>query len=361
MVWRYLGRSYLQVFLLCLFSLIGALFVMRFKEISEFAALSSDGAAIFLFSLYQLPYVLPDAIPISCVVASMIAIQKMSRSGEMTALRTGGFSLIKILFPILVIGFLLSLANFAICSELAPRCKGFSKDLSRRVMASNPFYIFNKIQEGKITNAYVEMRALRGGTKAKDLLLIMNNESNGRLGLVTASELAIEHDLLIGKDVSIVSSVDSKDRDNFDHLIIENQQTMSTEASNLAKLLQDTSWHLGFDYLPTKMLLSKAATKVQSIFTTSIGVELGKRISIGFAPLLFTILGTAFGFEIGRSSKRKGIFLTIALSSLYLACFVGAKALKLPLISWVLFFIPYPIILTSAFFCLWKVSKGIEA
>jgi len=333
---------------------------MRFKDISEFAALSSDGSAIFLFSLYQLPYILPDAIPISCVVASMIAFQKMSRSGELTALRASGLSVGTILFPVVMTGLFLSLANLVISSEIAPKCKALSKELSHRVMASNPFYIFNKIQEGKVTNSYVEMRALRGGTKAKDVLLIMNNRSNGRLGIVTAGELSIEGDMLTGKDVSIVSSIDSKARENFDHLVIENQSIMSTKASNLSQLMKDASWHLGFDYLPTPMLMAKAAQKNQSIFATSVGVEVGKRISIAFAPLLFTILGAAFGMEIGRTHSRKGIFWAIALSSFYLACFVGAKALKSPPLAWSLFFIPYPLILICAFCSLRRVSKGIE-
>src|SRR3569832_1685770 len=91
-LWRFLLKSYFQVFLLCMTSFIAALFVMRFKDIAEFATLNSDALSIFLFSLYQLPYVLPLAIPISCVIASMLLFQKLSHYQELTALRAAGVS-----------------------------------------------------------------------------------------------------------------------------------------------------------------------------------------------------------------------------------------------------------------------------
>jgi len=33
--------------------------------------------------------------------------------------------------------------------------------------SNNPFYIFNKITEGKLTNAYVEIRTMRAAKKPK--------------------------------------------------------------------------------------------------------------------------------------------------------------------------------------------------
>jgi lipopolysaccharide export system permease protein len=229
------------------------------------------------------------------------------------------------------------------------------------MMSVNPFYLFNKISEGKITNAYVEMRALRGGKKAKDVLLIMNNRTNSRLGIVTAKELQIEGDLLSGKDVTIISSVDSKIENNYDHLVIENQVAMSTKAENLSQLLDDADWHMGIEYLPLRMVLAKAALKKGSIFHSSLGLDIARRFSIGFCPLLFTLLGAAFGLEVGRNLTRKGIFWSVVLAALYLCCFLSGKSMKeTPLIGWLLFFIPYPIIFLFALRSLRMVSRGLE-
>jgi lipopolysaccharide export system permease protein len=361
-LWRYLLRSYIQVFLLCVTGFITVLLVIRFKDIAEFAILQADSRSILLFTLYQIPYILPNAIPISCVIASMLLFQRMSQAHELTALRAAGLGLKTILYPLMLAGIILSLANFIVVSELAPRCKFLAKELTYKMTASNPFYLINKISDGKLKNAYIDMRALRGGKKAKDVLLITNNRSNGRLGLATAKELTIDGELLTGKDVSIISSVDSNNREAFDHLVIENQTTMSTKASNLSQLFQDTDWGLSMEYLPLRMVLAKANPKKKNIWLDSAGLEIGRRLSISLTPFFFTLLGAAFGMEVGRNRTKKGIIWVIALTALYLSCFVGAKSMvkHAPISAWATYFGVYPIILLMSLRSLKFFSRGIE-
>lgn len=354
-LWRYLLRSYAQVFALCVFSFIAILFVMRFKDVAEFACLNSDGFSIFLFSLYQIPYILPEAIPISCVIASMVLLQRLSHSQELTALRAAGLSLKHILYPLVLAGVFLSVVNFTIVSAVVPHCKFLSKELQYKMTAANPFYIFNKISEGKLKNAYVDMRALRGGKRAKDVLLIMNNRSNGRLGIVTAKELTLEGELLSGRDVTIVSSVDSKAPEAHDHLVIENQASMSTKASNLSQLLQDTDWNLSQEYQPTRVVLAKTLVK------GTLDIEIARRLSISLTPLFFTLMGAAFGMEVGRKHTRRGIMWAVALSALYLSCFVAAKSFKhTPLAAWLTYFAAFPVIFFCSLRSLRFVSRGVE-
>ncbi len=353
-VWRYLLRSYFQVFLLTLTGFLAVLFVMRFKDIAEFACLNADGRSIFLFSLYQIPYVLPEAIPVSCLIATTLLFQKMSHSQELTALRAAGMGLKTILFPLLLAGVFLSFVSFTVVSELAPRAKFMSKELSYRMTASNPFFLVNKIAEGKLTNAYIDMHALRGGKKAKDVLLIMNNRSNGRLGVMTAKELTLEGEILSGKDVSIISSVDSK-IDSFDHLVIENQESMTTKASHLSQLLRDADWHMGLDYLPLRMILAKSHKKPSAAY-----LEIARRVSISLSPLLFTLLGAAFGIEIGRKESKRGILLAALLSAFFLCCFVSAKSMRhMPIGAYAVYFLPFVLIIFLSLRSLRRISKGV--
>lgn len=360
-VWRYLLRSYFQVFLLCIASFIAALFVMRFKDIAEFATLNSDGLSIFLFSLYQLPYVLPVAIPVSCVIASMLLFQKMSHSQELTALRAAGISLKTLLYPLFLAGLFLSLVNFTIVAEIGPRCRFLAKELSYQMTSNNPFYIFDKITDGKMTNAYVEIRTMRGGKKAKDVLLILNNRQHQRLGLMTAKELSIEGLEMQGKDVSIISSVDGEGPDNYDHLVIENQETMSTEAASLSKLLHDAHWHFRPEYMSFKDLMVRLMTSRKSFLSNSHILEVGRRLSLALTPLAFTLLGAAFGMEIGRQRNKKGIIWSVGLTALYLSAFVGAKSMKhFHTVACLLYFLPFVIIAIFSIRSLKRVSRGFE-
>ena len=360
-LWRFLLKSYFQVFLLCMTSFIAALFVMRFKDIAEFATLSSDGMSIFLFSLYQLPHILPLAIPIPCVIASMLLFQKLSHHQELTAIRAAGVGLRNLLIPLMLGALFLTIINFSIVAEVGPSCRFKAKELTFKMTSNNPFYIFNKITDGKLTNAYVEIRTLRGGKKAKDVLLILNNRSNERLGIMTAEELLIEDDNLVGKNVSIVSSVNSNLDDDFDHLVIENQDSMSTPASSLSQLLQSAKWGMRPEYLSIKELIIRLHLSQKSFWSNSHALELARRLSLAMTPFFFTLLGAAFGMEIGRRHTRKGLLWAVLLAALYLSSFIGAKSMKhFPKAAWLLYFIPFIIIGILSLRSLKRISRGIE-
>ena len=360
-IWRYFFKNYIQVLILCVSSFVTILFVMRMKDIAEFASINSSGLSIVLFSLYQIPHVLPQAIPIACVIASMLLFQRMSITHEMTALRAAGFSIQRILYPVLMLAFLLSLLNFTLACEIAPRAKLATKTLLSKAGADNPFFIFNKIADGRFTNSYVEMRSLKEGKKAQDVILIMNNRSNKRLGIITAKELSIDSELLKGKDVTIVSSVDPKLEDGFDHLVIENQGYMETKASNFSDMFSSKKGYAGIDFLSLRALLAKSLLQNKSIFATAAGLEIAKRFSISFTPFIFTLMGAAFGMELGRRKTKKGIILAILLSAFYLCCFVAAKSMKgSPFIGWTIYFLPYPVILFLSFRFIRRFSQGIE-
>ena len=80
------------------------------------------------------------------------------------------------------------------------------------------------------------MKSLGNAKNAADIMIVMNNHNNGRLTIMTAKELSLSGQQLNGKQVSIISNVDAKDLETFDHLVIENQDSMSTKASNLTQI-----------------------------------------------------------------------------------------------------------------------------
>lgn len=359
--WRFLLKSYFQVFLLCMTSFIAALFVMRFKDIAEFATLNSDALSIFLFSLYQLPHILPLAIPISCVIASMLLFQKLSHYHELTALRAAGVSLRHLLIPLMLGSILLTVVNFTIVAEIGPKCRFWAKELTFEMTSNNPFYIFNKITEGKLTNAYVEIRTLRGGKKARDVLLILNNRAHERLGIMTAEELSVEDENLNGKNVTVISSVNSNLPDGFDHLVIENQDSMTTPASSLSELLHSAQWSFRPEYLSIKDLIIRLSLSQKSFWSNTHALELARRLSLALTPIVFTLLGAAFGMEIGRRHTRRGLLWTVCLAALYLSSFIGAKSMKhFPKAAWILYFLPFVIIGLLSLRSLKRVSRGIE-
>jgi len=227
-LWRYLQKELFRVLSLCIAAFVSILLVSRAQDIARFASSGAPIKAILLFSLYQIPSILPLAIPIACLIATLLLFQRLSHTQELTALRACGLSMGTIAYPLLLTGLLLSLLNFSIVSELSPYCRILTKKLTYEVTASNPLFMLQKGTLVKIKDTFIDMRMLRMGKVAEDVMLIINNSSQERLNIVTAKQFTLEGDQLKGENVTLISTVDSK-QEGYDHLIIENQTTMSTK------------------------------------------------------------------------------------------------------------------------------------
>lgn len=363
-LWRYLLRNYFKVLTLCLSSFVSVLLITRFKEIAHFATSGSSFSTLILFTLYQIPYILPIALPISSLIAPILLFQRLSHTHELIALRASGLGLKTILFPILLAGGMLTILNFIFVSELSPRCRNLSKSLIYTTTAKNPLFLTQKESLIRIRDAHFDINSFDPGKEAKNALIVHNNRTNGRLGLMIAKKFTLENEYIKGEQVGIISSSDSKKNDIYDHLIIENQKTMATKASNLAPFIQSLEGRLSYDYMPLRLILARKLSKkrVHYNFTWGKGhLEIVRRISFAIAAFTFTFIGAAFGMDIGRDRKKRGIFTAIILASLTLICFLTAKSIKhSPYTSIVIFLLPHPIVLYSCLAYIRRISRGIE-
>ena len=363
LAWRYLLRSYFQVFLLSVIGFIAVLLVTRFQDIAKFASASGSLSSVALYTLYQIPYILPLAVPISCLISAMILFQKLSNTHELTALRVCGMGLKAIATPLVLAGVILSFGNFVISSEVAPYCRGLSRQMIYELVAANPLVIMQKNTVIKISGAYVDMKSYKEGQLANEVILITKNTSSGRLGLMLAKQLSLKDKILYGTDVSFISSIDPKKEGIYDHLILENQKSMNTRASNLTQHMQTAEWLKNSDYLPLKLLIAKNLLEksTEKFWSKSIGIEITKRVSIGLAAFTFTMIGICYGMEISRQKRKKGTFWAFGVAAFFMICFVATRSIKhFPAIACLAYLLPHPIIL---FFCLKNMrnlSRGKE-
>lgn len=360
-LWRYLLRNYFQVFILCVSAFISVLLVLRFQEIARFITSEASFTKIVLFSLYQIPYILPIAIPISCLISAILLFQKLSYHQEITALRTIGLSLQKIVTPILSAGFLLVLLNAIIAFELAPICRSRARMLTYETVTSNPLFILQKESPVKLKNMYIDLQVSRGARSAEDVIIALKNNSSNRLSLFSFKNLSLMDKELEGNFISYISSFDSKQEDAFDHLMIENQDHMKIKAVQLGQFIQHSNWLSHHDYLTLRMLLAKERVEKHSKMSKKIIIELSKRVSIAFAAFTFTLIGTCLGLQIGRNQSKKKALWAISLAAFFMLCSIIAKSMyPNAFLAISLLFIPHPLIAWASYRQLKLVSKGIE-
>ena len=185
-LWRYALHSYFRVFSLSICTFIAVLIISRFKDIARFTALTGDFSKTVLFILYHIPTILPIAIPLSALIASMILFQSFSRSLELIALRASGLSLPRIIAPLLALSIVLSFVNFLICAEIAPHCRREGKTLLYHETSENPLLLLQRQKLVKMKNTLIDMEVKDDNT-TKNLTMIIPNKGSD-LSLIHISE-----------------------------------------------------------------------------------------------------------------------------------------------------------------------------
>lgn len=379
-IWRYLINQFLTTTLLCVCAFVAILLTIRLDEIAHFIALGAPISLIVRFTLYQIPYILPIAIPISCLIGSLILVQRFSSTHELTALRSSGFALRDILAPILLIAILLSLLNFWVISEVATHSHYTTNTLKSELRAINPLLLLNNKHLMRLKGLYFNaLGPSRIGESASDVILAIPNNHHERMNLLIAQQFTSSPSEFTGKGVTLISGLNSTEENNgFDHLLVENMGETITSVKDLSQVLQKSVWTLNNDYLSFSLLLTRIeeltnqlviakedknidrVKETRAQLTRSLA-DIARRLSIAFAVFSFTLLGLACGISIGRQKDRKSLFIAIGLTAFYLICFFVAKGLdrNWPLaIS--LYMLPPAILILTSTILLRRVARGIE-
>lgn len=379
-IWRYLLVHYLKVLGFCVVAFIAILLTTRLDEIARFATLGAQSRFVLLFALYQIPYILPIAIPISCLISSIILFQRLSTTHELTALRACGMALRQITGPILIAGAYLSLINLFIVSEIATQSHLQTKQLENELRSINPLLLLQNTQLLKMKGLYASVLGPnQPGEYAHDVVLAMNNRHSSRLHLVLAQNLENDQDNISGKNLTIVSGMGADDPNRFDHLVLENIETATTPAKEFSRIATKGGWKLNNDHLRLPLLIVRTHEQYQELRAAKQAhlppleitrhrrrfngclTEIFRRLSVAVAAFTFTLMGAAFGISISRNRSKRGIFWVIALAALYLSAFFMAKTFDhLFVVSTLFHSLPHLIIIVLSIQTLLRVTRGIE-
>ena len=387
LLWRYLLAQYLKVFFLCVASFVALLLTLRLDEIAYFATLGPDPLKVMWFALQQIPYVLPIAIPVSALISSVLLVQNLSNSKELTAMRSCGFSVKDILAPVLVAALLLSSLNFYIVSELSTTSHHTAAQLKNQLRSVNPLLILNNKLLMRMKGFYFDTYGTsRLGEFAEDIVFLTPSKHGERLTLLVAKRVDVSPELLSGDRMTIITSrqISKKGEDQIEddykeQVMIENMLSSKTSIQDFSQLLEKKISSVNNDHLQFKQLLirkDEAYEKLQSLLREKAKAEdirqarhdyyrsmseMLRRLSASLAVFSFTLLGLAFGISISRNKSNLGIFYITFFAALYLVAFFTAKSFDQAIISSaLLYLIPHVLICAASLWTLRKIAHGVE-
>lgn len=101
---QYLGKTYFRYFMLAVTAFSGTYLLIDFLDkIDNFVDKSVPLSVVVTYFLSSIPLFFVRVAPIGILMAAFMTIGNLSKSGEITAMRAGGLSLIKIARPLIIV------------------------------------------------------------------------------------------------------------------------------------------------------------------------------------------------------------------------------------------------------------------
>lgn len=136
---RYLGALYLRMLALALAATYLVYSLVELKGIVDAIAERHQSLALVgTYFKFFLPGVLVFTLPFAAMIAAVVAVTLLARSGEITALKAAGWSARRICVPILVTTLVTCGALFLVQDQIAPETNRRAQAIKDRIQGRNP-------------------------------------------------------------------------------------------------------------------------------------------------------------------------------------------------------------------------------
>ena len=141
----YLSTHFLQILFFILIAVSFFFIIIDMVEfLDKFIDENVSRSIIFKYYLYYLPYIFELVTPMAVLLASLISIGQKARFNELAAMQTSGISLYRIAFPILVIGFLVSVLMIGFAEYVVAPANQKKFEIKREYLDKVPRQISTK-------------------------------------------------------------------------------------------------------------------------------------------------------------------------------------------------------------------------
>ena len=326
---RYILRELSISFLLSVAVLLSA-FLMQ--QVIKFSRISSETGISFLllvkFSIFIIPLFLVLAIPLSVLISSILTFSRLSTDHEITAMRSGGISVYRMLIPVFIFSITAFLLALISSSVLQP--------MGHRYIRIQAYETLNEqrnlgLQEGVFNNLFnllVYVKKITSGDTLNNILISDRSANDSKI--ITARQGNILNDpatsnlFLKLQDGHIYFESSDKTKYQmvtFSTYFLRLESVKSIESVRLVK----EKWGLSLAEL--KMKIKEKNEQGREREYRRVLMEYYKKFSLPAAALVLGLLGTPIGIMTRFSSKFAGFILSIVIVFSYYILDTGFEIL----------------------------------
>jgi len=291
------------------------------------------------YYLSMIPLIVIQTSPVASLISAIYVLGTLNKYGEITAMRSAGISIYRILMPFIYIGFAITILVFSISEKILPQ----SMRKAESIRASS---IENIDKSKPVNRTMIPNIALYG--KDNRLIFIDNFDPTSKTAMgitilkqdkkdnVSLKISAHEAKWLDGKWV--FSNILTYKLDN-KGTVIGSPEFFQEKVINMEKpkdlILKGTN----YEYMSFRDLLNytKNFSETSPKLITRLRVDLHQKISLPFINLVVILIGAGFALRVrqrGKATALLGIGMSIAIGFIYYAfmasCIAFGKSGTLP-------------------------------
>ncbi|MCC6544489.1 MAG: LptF/LptG family permease [Nitrospirae bacterium] len=326
---RYILRELSLSFILSIAILLSA-FLMQ--QVIKFSKISSETGISFLllvkFSFFIIPLFLVLAIPLSVLISSILTFSRLSTDNEVTAMRSGGLSVYRMLFPVLIFSITAFLLALVSSSVLQPMGHKYIRVQAYETLNEQKNLGLHEGVFNNLFNLLVYVKKITSGNTLNSILISDRSAKDSKI--ITARQGNILNDpstsnlFLKLQDGHIYFETGDKTKYQmvtFSTYLLRLESVQSIESVRLVK----ETWGLSLSELKKKINDKKEQGQTREY--RRLLMEYYKKFSLPAAALVLGLLGSPIGIVTRFSSRFAGFILSIVIVFSYYILDTGFEIL----------------------------------
>lgn len=312
---RFILRQLTKPFLLGMVGFIIILSIDPMVDAMKYAINNSiEPMVVFQWFLTRLPRDMVYTFPMSMLLACLLCFGTMSANSELTAIKAGGVSVYRLVYPVMAFALIASFGCLAFSEIVIPRSNKMSEKIRKEKILKIKDHsirenIFTKTGPKSLMCA---QRINLEKKTMKNIMFIHLGDDNKPHRRIVAKSAIYKQEKWVFYDVSVY-----KFQKNGDSKLIKNYPTKKLSFYEKPEQFEEESKK------PKHMSLKALRKRINEIKTSgsespiNFQVEYYLKTAVPFSTFVFAIIGVAMGFKPGRSGAFVGFGISLLVIFAY--------------------------------------------
>ena len=323
---RYLMKDLFLYFIVSFLFFFMIFFVNQILlDVERLLAQSAPFSSVVKIMFYSFPMIIAQSAPYATFVGFLMCLGGMMSNNEILIYRAAGFSFIKIMMPVLLLGLIISFVSFFVNDYLLPLGTMKYNRLLREIMNAKPTVELESNSVKNLDGSTIVMGKVED-PEVSDIVLFDTASETDKIIIAGKSTLTgsdVDGVLMqLNMNDALVLSMDDSKHENYDVLLAEKAQLNVFDSTVLGTASisprEMTVWDLGKEI--SKMQSDIDGSNKASNRLNIWKMEFHKKFSIPFGAFFFAFLAFSFAFLFGKhNGQTLGLLVGLIMSVLYWA------------------------------------------